>query len=90
MVSIVRWFKNQISYIVQSVNDVVKGLILFVLIISGLVSAILIRLTGQSGIFISIGGIIVEIFALIGIYFIFRKYLQPEEKTEPSEVRKSK
>ena len=88
MASFITWIKNQISYLIQSINDLFKGLILFLLIISGLASAILVRLAGQSGILISVVGIIVEIFALIGIYFLFRKYLQPEEKDESQEIRK--
>ncbi|MFX1275912.1 MAG: hypothetical protein ACFFBP_06695 [Promethearchaeota archaeon] len=88
MVSILTWIKNQITYFIKSIPDIIKGLILFILIVSGLSFAILLRLLDQGGIVISIVGIFIEIFAIILIYFLFRKYLKSEEKSESSELRK--
>ncbi len=88
MRSIFTWIKNRISYLIQSIPDIIKGIILFTLMISGLLMAILIRLLGQSGILISIGGIFIEIFALIAVYFLFRKYLKSEQKSGTMEGTK--
>ena len=57
-------------------------------VISGLLIAILLRLLGQSGIIIAIGGVIMEVFGLIAVYFVFRKYIRSEEKSEITEVKK--
>ena len=90
MVSIFSWIKKEIIYIKDSFIEILKGIILVALISSGLVFALLLRYLGYNGTIITFFGLISEFIALILCYFLFRRYLKSEEKTEPSQLKRKK
>jgi len=89
MPPILSWIKKQIGYFINSIPEITKGFILFVLAISGLAFAVILRFFDQSGTIIMAGGIIVEVLAMIAIYFVFKKYLRSDEDVKQPE-RKQK
>ena len=88
MSSVFSWIKKQIGYLFNSIPEILKGFILFILIISGIGIAILLRLVDQGGILIASVSITIEVFAMVAIYFLFRKYLKPEEEIKTVSVKK--
>ncbi|MFX1313049.1 MAG: hypothetical protein ACFFHD_10595 [Promethearchaeota archaeon] len=61
--------------------EIVKGFFIFILISSGLGSALFLRYLGYNGTVIVFASIIIEVVSLILSYFLFKGYLkQPEEK----------
>ncbi len=82
------WFKKQIQYLIDSLWQMIQGLILFFLAFSGLGCALLLRHLGYNGIVISGISIIVEGIALILCYFLFKRYLQIEEIKVPESKKK--
>ena len=89
MPSIFSVIKKQIGYFFNSIPEIIKALVLFILAFSGLGSALLLRYFDQSGAIIIAVGISIEVIAMIAIYFIFKKYLKSEEDVKPPE-RKQK
>lgn len=90
MPSIFSAIKKQISYFFNSIPEIIKGFILFILAFSGLGSALVLRYFDQSGAIIIAVGISMEILAMIAIYFIFRKYLKSEEDIKPPDRKQIK
>ena len=82
MVSIFSWIKKEIIYLKDSFIEIIKGIILVALASSGLVFALLLRYLGYNGTIITFFGLISEFIALILCYFLFRSYLETEEKSE--------
>ncbi|MFX1568089.1 MAG: hypothetical protein ACFFCV_06955 [Promethearchaeota archaeon] len=90
MVSIFSWIKKEIIYIKDSFIEIIKGIILVALASSGLVFALLLRYLGYNGTIITFFGLISEFIALILCYFLFRKFIKPEEKSESSTQKEKK
>ena len=82
------WIKKQIQYLIDSLWQIIQGFILFSLAFSGLGCALLLRDLGYNGIVISGVSIIVEGFALILCYFLFKGYLKIEEIKVPESKKK--
>lgn len=83
------WIKKQILFLIESVWEIIQGLILFGLLISGLGCALLLRALGYNGTVISGIGILIEGVALVLCYFIFKGYLKTEEEQISEPKKKS-
>ena len=79
MSSIFSWIKKQIGYFFNSIPEIIKALVLFLFLISGLGGALLLRYLEQSGTIILTVGLSIEALAMIAMYILFKKYLQSEE-----------
>lgn len=96
MVSIFSWIKKEISYLIKSLPDILRGFIFFLLTFSGIICALFLRyLYGLEifeieGSFISTVSVIVEILSLLLCYVIFKGYLNPEEEIESPPSKKMK
>ena len=88
MASVFSWIKKQIGYLLHSIPEFIKAVILFILIISGLGISILLRLAGQHYVTIIVVGTIIEVFALIAVYLFLKNYLKTEEESKPIEKRR--
>ena len=84
MSSIFSWIKKQIGYFFNSIPEIIKALVLFLFVISGLGGALLLRYLEQSGTIILAVGLSIEALAMFAIYVVFKKYLKLEEDIEPS------
>ena len=90
MSSIFSVIKKQIGYFFNSIPEIIKALVLFILAFSGLGSALLLRYFDQSGAIIIAVGVSIEVIAMIVIYFIFKKYLKSEEDVKSPEKKQIK
>ena len=82
------WIKRELSYIKDSFSQIIKALILFLLASLGLLSALYLRFLGFNGTIISFVGIIVEIVALVLLFFLFRKHLLIKEEAKEESLKK--
>jgi len=76
------WVKKEVEYLKNSIPLVTTGFILFVLVSSGLLIAILLRILNYHGTIIAFAAVIVELIAITLCYLIFRKHLKPKEGEE--------
>ncbi len=90
MVVIFSWFKKELIYIKDSILEIIRAFIFFVLASSGFASALLLRYQGYNGTIITFFGLVVEFITLIMCYFLFRGYLKTEEETEPPKPKGKK
>lgn len=79
--------KRQIEYLIESLSQIIKGFILFLLSFSGLLCALLLRHLDYNGSIIAGIGVLVEIIAMILLYLIFKGYLRKEVESEPTEKK---
>ena len=83
--------RDFIQYLIDSISQLIKAFILFILSFSGLLFALLLRHLDYNGSIIAGVGILIEIIAMSLCYFIFKRYLKKEEEAEPiSEKGKKK
>ena len=82
------WIKKQILFLIESLWEIIQGLVLFGLVFSGLGCALLLRALGYNGTVISGVGVLVEVIALVLCYFIFKGYLKTEEEKPPESKKK--
>ncbi|MBD3193793.1 MAG: hypothetical protein GF317_01970 [Candidatus Lokiarchaeota archaeon] len=71
----------------NSIPELIKGFFIFVLSISGLIIAIILRSSGFDGYTISFVSIVIELISMTIVYILFKKYLKKEEK---SQIRQKK
>jgi len=90
MSSIFSWIKKQLGYFINSIPEIVKGFVLFILAFSGLGCALILRYYDQSGTIIMAVGIFIEVLAMIAIYFIFKSYFKSEESVKQLEKKQIK
>jgi len=83
------WFKKQILFLVSSIWQIIQALVLFSLAFSGLGCALLLRHLEYNGAIIAGVGVLVEIFAILLCYLIFKKFLKAEEPTLPEMKKKA-
>ena len=76
--------RSYIQYLLDSISQIIRGFILFILSFSGLLCALLLRHLDYSGSIIAGVGVLVEAIAIILCYLIFKTYLRKEEETEPT------
>ena len=90
MSGIISWFKNKLEYLKDSLPEIIKGFLLFILVLSGLGCAIYLRYLGYDGYMITFISIIVQVLAMIFSYFLFKKYLISDENMETRQITKKK
>lgn len=90
MASLFSWIKKEIGYILSSLSQIIKALLLVGFASSGLGCAIFLRYLGYNGTIITFVSIIVEFIALLLCYFLIRGYLKTAEKAEPSTSKSKK
>lgn len=74
--------KKEIGYIRESFSQILKATFVFLLFSSGLFCALLLRLVGINGTFISFISISIEIIMIIISYFLLKSFIGPSEKKE--------
>ena len=85
------WLKKELGYIKSSFSQILIGLLLVGLTISGLGLAIFLRLAGFNGTIIAFAGITTEVISIIICYLLLRRYVIPkEEGSDKSAVQKVK
>jgi len=87
MSSIISWIKREIIYIRESFLEIFKAFFLFILISSGLVSAIFLRYLGYSGTVITFFSILIEFIALILCFLLLKNYLEIKESSQTSKIK---
>ncbi len=90
MASVFSWIKKEIGYILGSLSQIIKALLLVGFASSGLGCAIFLRYLGYNGTIITFVSIVVEFIALLLCYFLLRGYLKTEEKSESSNSKGKK
>jgi len=83
------WIKKEIGYLKDSIPQVIKGFLLFILATSGLGIAILLRYLDFHGTIIAFVGIVIEAFAMVLCYYLLRKYFVKEEESKPISKKKT-
>lgn len=90
MASIFTWIKKELGFLKDSLLEIIKAFILFVLAFSGLGVAIVLKYLGYNGTIIASLGIATELVALILCYFMLKVYVKPKEEPEPSKPKGKK
>ncbi len=85
---VLNWFKKELKFLGESIPEIFKGFIFFLLMFSGLGVAIILRISGYNGAVIALVAVFVEGLATIFCYLIFRKYLKSQEDKKPLEKTK--
>jgi hypothetical protein len=80
--------KTGLGYIKDSLSQIIKGFILFVLATSGLAFAILLRDLGFNGNTIVSAGLILEVIGLVLSYLLLRKYVSLKEDDDDKNKEK--
>jgi hypothetical protein len=83
------WIKKEVSYIKESLNQIINAFLLFFLTSSGLGFAILLNYLNLSGSIIAFLSVMVQLIALILSYLLFRRYFS-EKEDKGSEAGKQK
>ena len=81
------WIKREIIYLKDSIPQIANGVLIFLLVSSGLACAIFLNLANINGTVIAFLSIVVELIALIMSYFLVRKYFTEKE---PEDNKKKK
>jgi ABC-type antimicrobial peptide transport system permease subunit len=82
------WIKKEIVYLKDSLPQLINGIVIFLLVSSGLGFALLLNLFNLNGTVIAFISVIIQIIALILSYFLVRKYFTEKQ---PNQVeRKAK
>jgi Mg2+/Co2+ transporter CorB len=84
------WLKKELGYIKSSFSQILIGILLVGLTISGLGFAIFLRLAGFNGTIIAFSGITVEVIGIIISYFLLRRYVIPKEEESSKSAQKVK
>lgn len=84
------WLKKELGYIKSSFSQILIGIILVGLTISGLGLAIFLRFSGFNGTIIAFAGITTEVISIIICYLLLRRYVIPKEEGSNKSVQKVK
>lgn len=76
MSSVLTWIKKELEFLKDSIPQILKAFILFLLVFSGLGIAILLRIMGYNGVIITLSGIVIEGITLMLLYFFLKGYFQ--------------
>ena len=83
--------KKEIISVKTSFTQILYGIILVGLAISGLVFAIILRIAGFNGTIISFSGISIEVLGIILSYLLLRRYVIPrDEGSNNNPIQKEK
>lgn len=74
------YIKSQIKYLKQSLPQITMALIVFVLTISGVATAIILRYLEFDGLVILFYSVITEAIGIILLYLFLKDYLKPQEE----------
>jgi multisubunit Na+/H+ antiporter MnhB subunit len=81
--------KKELGYIKDSFFQILIGIFLVVLTISGLIFAIFLRFAGFNGTIIAFSGITIEVISIIICYFLLRRYVIPKEEESNKSIQKA-
>ncbi|MBY8979908.1 MAG: hypothetical protein KGD72_05930 [Candidatus Lokiarchaeota archaeon] len=84
------WLKKELGYIKSSFSQILLGMLLVGLTISGLGFAIFLRFVGFNGTIIAFAGITIEVIGIIISYFLLRRYVIPKEEGRNKSIQKAK
>ncbi len=84
------WLKKELGYIKASFSQILIGILLVGLTISGLGSAIFLRLASFNGTIIAFTGITIEVIGIIISYLLLRRYVIPKEEGSNKSIQKVK
>ncbi|TES94034.1 MAG: hypothetical protein E3J90_13475 [Promethearchaeota archaeon] len=84
------WLKKELGYIKSSFSQILIGIILVGLTISGLGLAIFLRFADFNGTIIAFAGITTEVISIIICYLLLRRYVIPKEEGSNKSVQKVK
>ena len=84
------WLKKELGYIKSSFSQIIMGILLVGLTISGLGLAIFLRFAGFNGTIIAFAGITTEVISIIICYLLLRRYVIPKEEGSNKSVQKVK
>jgi len=84
------WLKKELGYIKSSFSQILIGILLVGLTISGLALAIFLRFAGFNGTIIAFAGITIEVISLIICYLLLRRYVIPKEEGSNKSAQKVK
>lgn len=84
------WLKKELGYIKSSFSQILIGILLVGLTISGLALAIFLRFAGFNGTIIAFAGITIEVISLIICYLLLRRYVIPKEEGRNKSAQKVK
>ncbi|MHA1319866.1 MAG: hypothetical protein ACTSPU_04095 [Promethearchaeota archaeon] len=84
------WLKKELGYIKSSFSQILIGILLVGLTISGLALAIFLRFAGFNGTIIAFAGITIEVISLIICYLLLRRFVIPKEEGSNKSAQKVK
>jgi Mg2+/Co2+ transporter CorB len=84
------WLKKELGYIKTSFSQILIGILLVGLTISGLAFAIFLRYAGFNGTIIAFTGITIEVISIIISYLLLRRYVIPKEEGSNKTIQKVK
>lgn len=84
------WFKKELGFIKSSFSQILIGILLVGLTISGLGFAIYLRFIGFNGTIIAFAGITIEVIGIIISYLLLRRYVIPKEEGRNKSIQKAK
>ena len=82
--------KKELVYIKDSFSQILIGILIVALTISGLGLAIFLRFAGFNGTIIAFAGITIEVISIIISYFLLRRYVIPKEEGSDKSIQKAK
>jgi len=80
--------KKELGYIKSSFSQILIGILLVGLAISGLGFAIFLKFAGFNGTIIAFGGITIELICIVISYLLLRKYVIPKEEGSNKSIQK--
>jgi hypothetical protein len=84
------WLKKGFGYIKDSMDQILKALLIVILLSSGLALAIFLRLLGTNGTIITFLSIIFECGAILLCHFLLRNYIKPKDEKKTNQITKKK
>ncbi len=84
------WLKKELGYIKSSFSQILIGILLVGLTISGLGSALFLRFAGFNGTIIAFAGITIEVIGIIISYLLLRRYVIPKKEGSNRSVQKAR
>ena len=82
------WLKKELGFIKSSFSQILIGILLVGLTISGLGFAIFLRFIGFNGTIIAFAGITIEVIGIIISYLLLRRYVIPKEEGSNKSIQK--
>ena len=87
MSSLISWIKKELDYLGDSIPDILRGFVFFLLAFSGFGIALILRYLEFNGTIIASVGIITEGISMFITYLFFKGYLKVSEEKTPDQKR---